>query len=118
VNDAVDFATDAVDFATDAVDFAIDVLDFATDVVDFATDAVEIADFVTDATDFDDATDDFDMTGSSDGCSIEAFERFDVLDFDMDNFDKADFIDVTDFASGFEVKDRFVTDGTAVAEVV
>ena len=117
-NDVADFATDVADFVTDVADFAIDVADFATDVADFATD---VADFATEATDFADITDDFDKTGSSDGdgCSTEVFERFDVFDFDADNFDEVDFIDVTDFASGLEVKDRFVTDitdGTAVAD--
>ena len=115
----IDF-TDAADLVTDAADLDTDVADFVTDVADFVTD---VADFVTDATDFDIVSDDFDKTGSSDGvgCSSEVLERFEIFDFETDNFDEVDFIEVTDFASGFEVKDRFVTDvtdGIAVAEVV
>ena len=116
--DIADLVFDVTDLDNDVADFATDVADFATDVADFATD---VADFATEATDFADITDDFDKTGSSDGdgCSTEVFERLDVFDFDADNFDEVDFIDVTDFASGLEVKDRFVTDitdGTAVVD--
>ena len=118
-----DFATDTCDaFLTRLeVDFDVDFTDIADLVFDVTDLDTDVADFVTDATDFADITDDFDKTGSSDGegCSTEVFERFDVFDFDADNFDEVDFIDVTDFASGLEVKDRFVTDitdGTAVAE--
>ena len=108
-----------VDF-TDVADLDTDAAELDTDAADFVTD---VADFVTDATDFDIISDDFDKTGSSDGvgCSSEVLERFEIFDFDTDNFDEVDFIDVTDFANGFEVKDRFVTDvtdGTAVAEAV